>query len=92
MGFMDFLSKVGRGAQKVYGMVREPLKKIGQIGMSVGRFAVANHQPIAAALQGLSDMNPQSRTLQSIAGVGMLASGALTARGIGRDYLGVRPQ
>jgi hypothetical protein len=92
MGFMDFLSKVGRGAQKVYGMVREPLKKIGQIGMSVGRFAVANHQPIAMALQGVSDMMPNNRVLQGVAGAGMLASGALTARGIGRDYLGARPQ
>lgn len=57
--------------KKLLGVIKEPLKKIGQVGLKVGRFALQNHQYIAPLLHGVS-MASGNETAQKISG-GLLA-------------------
>jgi hypothetical protein len=68
---MGFLSRVGQGAIKTLGSLREPVRKLGQIGYNVGKFAVQNHQHIAPILHGVA-MASGNQTAQKITG-GLLA-------------------
>lgn len=52
---------------KLLGAIKEPLKRIGQVGLKVGRFALQNHQYIAPLLHGVS-MASGNETAQKITG------------------------
>lgn len=64
---LGFLARVGRGAIKTVGAFKEPLRKIGQIGYKVGKFAVQNHETLAPLLHGLA-MASGNQNAQKITG------------------------
>ena len=88
--FKNLFSRIKSGVGKFVGAVREPLKRVGQIGAAVGRFAFDHHQPISMMLHGAGEMSG-NRTLQNIGGAALMGSGALTTLGYGKDYAGARP-
>lgn len=55
-----FWNRAKQGVGKVLGAVQQPLKRLGQVAIGVGRFALENHQILSARLQGASDLMPQS--------------------------------
>lgn len=73
------------GAVKRFGAVMKPTLK------RVGQFAIDNHQGLALLAHGVADATGNEH-LKTLAGVGMMGSAALTAAGIGRDYLNARAQ
>lgn len=62
-----FFSRVGRGAMKVIGSLKEPVKKLGQVGYNVGKFAVQNHATLAPLLHGVA-MASGNQSAQKITG------------------------
>jgi hypothetical protein len=68
---LGFLSRVGKGAVKAIGALKEPVRRLGQIGYNVGKFAVQNHATLAPLLHGVSVMSG-NETAQKITG-GLLA-------------------
>ena len=74
-----------QGVGRVIGAVTPALKRIGQIGMGVGRFIRDHHQPLSMALMGAAEATGSER-FKNIAGLGLMGSAALTAAGVGRDY------
>lgn len=52
---------------KLFGIIKEPLKRIGQIGLKVARFGLQNHQYITPLLHGVS-MASGNETAQKITG------------------------
>lgn len=46
--------RVSNVAMKTMGALREPLKRLGQIGYNVGKFAIQNHATIAPLLHGVA--------------------------------------
>lgn len=64
---LGFLSRVGKGAMKVLGSFKEPVKRLGQIGYNVGKFAVQNHSTLAPLLHGVA-MASGNENAQKITG------------------------
>jgi len=64
---------------KTFGSLREPIRKIGQIGYNVGRFAVQNHATLAPLIHGVA-MASGNQTAQKISGGLLAASKAVTMR------------
>lgn len=56
---------------KLFGIIKEPLKKIGAIGLRVAKFGIQNHQYIAPLLHSVS-MASGNQQAQKISG-GLLA-------------------
>jgi hypothetical protein len=73
----NLLGNIARGAAKVFGAIREPVRKFGQIAGTVGKFALENHAQLALGAHALANMtgNP---TAQKITGGVLAASTALT--------------
>jgi hypothetical protein len=65
------LNRVGQGVMKAFGAVKEPLRRLGQVGYNVGRFAVQNHATLAPLIHGVA-MASGNQTAQKITG-GLLA-------------------
>lgn len=68
---LGFLSRVGKGAVKAIGALKEPVRRLGQIGYNVGKFAVQNHATLAPLLHGVA-MASGNETAQKVTG-GLLA-------------------
>jgi hypothetical protein len=82
---LGFLSRVGQGALKVVGSLKEPIRKLGQIGYNVGKFAVQNHEHISPLLHGVA-MASGNQTAQKITGGLLALSGmAKTRQGLNRQ-------
>lgn len=56
---------------KLFGILKEPVRRIGQIGLKVAKFGLANHQHIMPLLHGVS-MASGNTQAQKITG-GLLA-------------------
>lgn len=67
----NILSSIGKGVVKTVGALKEPVRRLGQIGYSVGKFAVQNHATLTPLLHGVS-MASGNQTAQKITG-GLLA-------------------
>jgi hypothetical protein len=67
----NLLGRVASGVVKTVGALKEPVRKIGQIGYKVGKFAVDNHQYLAPLIHGVA-MASGNETAQKITG-GILA-------------------
>lgn len=67
----NILSRVGTGIAKTVGALREPVRRLGQIGYSVGKFALQNHETLAPLLHGVA-MASGNQTAQKVTG-GLLA-------------------
>jgi hypothetical protein len=67
----NLLARVASGVVKTVGNLREPVRRLGQIGYKVGKFAVDNHATLAPLLHGVSMMTG-NETAQKITG-GILA-------------------
>jgi hypothetical protein len=65
------LNRVGSGIAKAFGVVKEPLRRLGQVGYNVGRFAVQNHSTLAPLLHGIATASG-NETARKITG-GLLA-------------------
>jgi hypothetical protein len=89
---MAFGGRVKSGLNKVVGNVGSALKRVGQhtlpVLKSVGSFALKHHQPIAMLATGLADAMPNSKVAQAIGAGAFIGSAALTAKGIGENWLG----
>jgi hypothetical protein len=72
-----------KGAGRVFGVLKEPLRKLGQ-------FAVEHHQPISALINAATSQsdNPYVKALGSGA---VLGSALATRAGIGRNYASSPP-
>lgn len=64
---LGFLARVGKGAMKAVGSLKEPLRRIGQIGYNVGKFAVQNHATLTPLLHGVA-MASGNHNAQKITG------------------------
>lgn len=64
---LGFLSRVGKGALKAVGALKEPVRRLGQIGYNVGKFAVQNHATLAPLLHGVA-MASGNQNAQKITG------------------------
>lgn len=67
----NLLSRVGTGVIKTIGALREPVRKLGQIGYNIGKFAAQNHQHLVPLIHGVA-VASQNPTAQKITG-GLLA-------------------
>jgi hypothetical protein len=56
---------------KAFGAVKEPLRRLGQVGYNVGKWAVNNHSTLVPLIHGVS-MASGNETAQKITG-GLLA-------------------
>ena len=88
----NLLSRVKSGFQRAVGVLREPVRRIGQFASatgrvlgSVGSFVAEHHQPLALALKGAADMSGNA-TFKNIADMGLMGSAVATGLGIGKDY------
>lgn len=57
--------------KKLFGVIKQPLRRIGEIGLKVGRFGLANHQHITPLLHSVA-MASGNTDAQKISG-GLLA-------------------
>ena len=97
MGLLDtlgsFSRRVGAGVGRIMGQVGTTLKRVGETALPVlkrvGQIALDNHQPIAAIAAGVADAMPENKWAQGIAAASVVGSAALTAKGIGKNWLGV---
>lgn len=67
----NILSRVGTGVIKTIGAIKEPIRRLGQVGYQVGKFAVQNHATLAPLIHGVAQMSG-NKTAQQITG-GLLA-------------------
>ena len=67
----NILSSIGKGVVKTIGAMREPVRKLGQIGYNVGKYAIQNHSTLTPLLHGVA-MASGNETAQKITG-GLLA-------------------
>jgi hypothetical protein len=65
------INRVGSGIVKVVGAMREPVRRLGQVGYAIGKFAVDNHATLAPLLHGVA-VASGNQTAQKISG-GLLA-------------------
>lgn len=65
------MSRVGNGVLKGFGMIKEPLRRLGQVGYNVGKFAVQNHSTLVPLIHGVA-VASGNETAQKITG-GLLA-------------------
>ena len=56
---------------KTFGSLREPIRRIGQVGLNVGKWVVNNHATLAPLIHGVA-MASGNQTAQKISG-GLLA-------------------
>lgn len=61
------LARVGSGVVKAFGAMREPVRRLGQVGYAVGKFAVQNHATLAPLLHGVA-VASGNETAQKITG------------------------
>lgn len=50
----NIISRVGSTAMKAVGAMKEPIRRLGQIGYNVGKFAVQNHATLVPLLHGVA--------------------------------------
>jgi hypothetical protein len=67
----NIFSRVGSSAMRAFGAVKEPLRKLGQIGYNVGKYAVRHHDTLTPLLHGLA-MASGNESAQKVSG-GLLA-------------------
>lgn len=83
--FRNVLTRVGTGVMKGIGMLKEPIRRLGQIGYAAGKFALQNHETLAPILHGIAQMSG-NKTAQQITGGLMAVSGmAKTRQGLNRQ-------
>lgn len=74
----NILSRVGTTALKAFGAVKEPIRKIGQIGYSVGKFAVQNHAALAPLIHSVAMASGNTKAQQISGGLLALSQMAST--------------
>lgn len=81
--FGRLFNGIANGARKVWGIVREPLRRLGS-------FALDNHQPLAVLTNAITSQsdNPYVRALGSGA---VMGSALLSQKGFGKNYFNVPP-
>lgn len=67
----NFIKSVGKGVMKTVGALKEPLRRIGQVGYAVGKYAIDNHATLAPLIHGVAVMSGNTQA-QKITG-GLLA-------------------
>lgn len=76
---------------------RRAVKRIGKFGGAaakvvgrIGHFVAEHHQPLALALHTAAQVapGPSGERLKDVAGWAMVASGAASSLGVGKDYFG----
>lgn len=67
----NILSSIGKGVVKTVGALKEPVRRLGQIGYNVGRFAVQNHSTLVPLIHAVSMASGNTKA-QQISG-GLLA-------------------
>lgn len=72
------MSYFGR-VMKAFGSMKEPLKRIGQVGYNVGKWAVNNHSTLVPLIHGVA-MASGNETAQKITGGLLAVSRAATLR------------
>lgn len=82
---LNILRKFTQGVGRVVGKVAPVVKRIGQIGVSAGKWALNNHAPLSLAAAGLAEASGND-TFKNIAGLGLMGSAALTSAGIGKRF------
>jgi hypothetical protein len=91
MGLLgNMWNRAKQGVSKVIGAVREPLRKLGQIGVGVARFGIQNHQGLAMLAHGVGEASGNP-TLKNIGNAALLGSGVLSGLKVGRDYMNYGP-
>ena len=75
----NWLSKAKNVATKAFGAVAPAVKRLGQIGYSVGKFAIQHHEQLAPLLHGMAMMSG-NEGLQKLTGMGVAASKMATMR------------
>lgn len=81
----NILSKVGTGIMKTVGTLKEPVRKLGQIGYAAGKFAVQNHATIAPLLHGVAQMSGNKTAQQITGGLLALSGMAKTRQNLNRQ-------
>jgi hypothetical protein len=71
---------------KAFGALREPVKKLGQVGMATGRFIANNHQSLSMLAHAVGDASGNP-TLKGIGNAAMIGSAIASACGYGKDYV-----
>lgn len=66
---LGFLSRVGQGAMKAVGALKEPVRRLGQVGYNVGKFALQNHAHIAPLLHGVAMASGNERAKKITGGL-----------------------
>ncbi len=67
----NFIKSVGKGVMKTVGALKEPLRRIGQVGYAVGKYAIDNHATLAPLIHSVA-MASGNQTAQKVSG-GLLA-------------------
>jgi hypothetical protein len=69
---------IKQGVGKVFGVIKEPLRKIGQ-------FALTHHQPISALINAATSRS-ENPYLKAVGSAAVLGSSLATRAGIGGSY------
>jgi hypothetical protein len=67
---------------KTFGSLREPVKKIAQVGYNVGKWAVNNHSTIVPLLHGVSMLSGNQKAQQITGGLLALSKTASLRQGM----------
>lgn len=90
MGLLGTIWNIAKqGAGKVIGAVREPIRKLGQVGLGAAKWGIQNHQSLALLAHGAGEASGNP-TLKNIGNAALMGSGALTGLGVGKDYMNYR--
>jgi hypothetical protein len=96
MGLWDSIRNLGNrvstGLARTVGQIAHGVRRVADttkpILMGAARFVRDNHQPLAMLAHGLGEATG-SPVMKNIGNAALIASGAASAAGIGRDYMGV---
>lgn len=73
------------GIAKTIGTWKEPLKRIGQVGYKVGRFAVQNHSTLVPLIHGVSMLSGNQKAQQITGGLLALSKTATMRQNLNAD-------
>ena len=81
----NFIKSVGKGVMKTVGALKEPLRRIGQVGYAVGKYAIDNHATLAPLIHGVAVMSGNTQAQRITGGIMALSKTASLRQNLNAD-------